>query len=306
MIEEKVIMPASDYKNLCDKVREKTGSTELIKSGDMRTLIDNIQTGKEEQKKTVSITENGTYEVLPDENKVLSKVEVNVEVEDNSVLMNSQGRIYVKNPVILDGVTEIGNYVFSNCEINTVSLPLTITKIGDYAFNTTDISNVNLSLYENLTSIGTGAFNNCKNFAGRVDLSNLTKLSTLGQTVFYRTAIESVKLNHKITVLSNQLFGECNNLTSVELPNTIKQIGWEPFYKSNNIEFVTLEEGFNANSLSLSNSTKYSVETIVSWGEALYDRTGLVPYTIVIGAANIAKLTDEQIAVFTNKNWTLA
>ena len=35
---------------------------------------------KEEQEKVVDITENGTTEVLPDENKVLSKVTVNVEV----------------------------------------------------------------------------------------------------------------------------------------------------------------------------------------------------------------------------------
>ena len=35
---------------------------------------------KEEQEKTADITENGTTEVLPDENKVLSKVTVNVDV----------------------------------------------------------------------------------------------------------------------------------------------------------------------------------------------------------------------------------
>jgi hypothetical protein len=35
---------------------------------------------REEQEKTVDITENGTTEVLPDENKVLGKVTVNVDV----------------------------------------------------------------------------------------------------------------------------------------------------------------------------------------------------------------------------------
>lgn len=39
-----------------------------------------VDNAKEEQEKTVDITENGTTEVLPDENKVLSKVTVNVDV----------------------------------------------------------------------------------------------------------------------------------------------------------------------------------------------------------------------------------
>lgn len=40
--------------------------------------------------------------------------------------------------------------------------------------------------------------------------------------------------------------------------------------------------------------------------KALFDRTGLEPYTLTIGSENIEKLSDEQIAIFTNKNWTLA
>ena len=39
------------------------------------------ETAKEEQEKTIDITENGTTEVTPDSGKVLSKVTVNVEVE---------------------------------------------------------------------------------------------------------------------------------------------------------------------------------------------------------------------------------
>lgn len=39
-----------------------------------------VDNAKEEQEKTINITENGTTEVLPDENKVLSKVTINVDV----------------------------------------------------------------------------------------------------------------------------------------------------------------------------------------------------------------------------------
>lgn len=45
----------------------------------------NVPERKEEQTKALSVTENGSYSVLPDENKVLSGVEVEVDVIDNRV-----------------------------------------------------------------------------------------------------------------------------------------------------------------------------------------------------------------------------
>ncbi len=54
-------------------LRNSTVGTHTIK-------LEEVDNAKEEQEKTVDITENGTTEVIPDENKVLSKVTVNVDV----------------------------------------------------------------------------------------------------------------------------------------------------------------------------------------------------------------------------------
>jgi hypothetical protein len=67
-------------------IREKNGTTDLISLGDMPQTILAIaggDTSKEEQEKTVDIIENGITEILPDENKTLSKVTVNVDVESS-------------------------------------------------------------------------------------------------------------------------------------------------------------------------------------------------------------------------------
>ena len=37
-----VIMPGADYQALCDKIREKTGKTDIIKSGDLVTEIEEV------------------------------------------------------------------------------------------------------------------------------------------------------------------------------------------------------------------------------------------------------------------------
>ena len=58
--------------------------------------------------------------------------------------------------------------------------------------------------------------------------------------------------------------------------------------------------------MSLSDSTNYSASTLVSVIANLYDLTGFTAQTLTIGTTNKEKLTMEQIAVATAKNWTVA
>lgn len=78
------------------------------------------------------------------------------------------------------------------------------------------------------------------------------------------------------------------------------------FYGCKNLKNITIENNFNANNLDLSASTKYIRGTMVSWLNALADRTNQTTYELTIGSTNLAKLTSEDIAIATNKNWTLA
>ena len=303
MSDEKVIMPASDYKNICDKVREKTGSTELIKSGDMSTLIDNIQTGKEEQEKTVDITENGTTEILPDESKVLSKVEVNVNVpSDGSLAIGLIQRDLTEidipnNCTVIASRSFYCNYTVKKINLNKVNT------IQDYAFFYSGL--VEIDIPDTVTTILSCAFYGCKSLTSVKIGAGLSKLPL--QCFRECNALREVTIPSNITYVEEQCFRYCSNLTTVYIPKSLTFIGANNIFgECYALEFITIEQGFNCQNLKLNSSTKYSVETIVSWAEALYDRTGLDPYTLIIGETNIAKLTDEQIAVFTNKNWTLA
>lgn len=55
---EYAVMPAADYKDACDAVREKTGGTAVIKSGQMGSLIRGISGGE-------GTPYDGSYEVVP-------------------------------------------------------------------------------------------------------------------------------------------------------------------------------------------------------------------------------------------------
>ena len=171
--------------------------------------------------------------------------------------------------------------IFSQCyNLEEVALPNSIRIINAFTFyKNYKLRSINIP--DNLIRIETGAFFQCNS------LTNIT----LPNTVQY---------------LRNQAFYSCRGLKTISIPNSIKEIGDNVFGLCSALENVTLESGFNANGLDLSASTLYSVNTLVTMLNALANRTGQVPYTLTLGSTNLAKLSNEQLAIATEKNWTLA
>ena len=121
----------------------------------------------------------------------------------------------------------------------------------------------------------------------------------------YLRKVEFINTSNIISI-GSYAFNNCNSLTSINLPDSLTGIGANVFNGCSSLENVTIENGFNCNNLNLSASTRYSVETMVSWFNALADRTGQTSFKLTIGTTNLNKLTAEQKAIATNKNWTLA
>lgn len=70
-----------------------------------------------------------------------------------------------------------------------------------------------------------------------------------------------------------------------------------------NLEFLTLT---NVKvSINISSSTKYSRETLLGIINNLVDLTGQTAQTLTMGSTNLAKLTDEDKQIATNKNWSI-
>lgn len=170
---------------------------------------------------------------------------------------------------------------FSQCyNLEEVTLPSTIKVINAYTF----YQNYNLktiNMPSSLTRIDVGAFFQCNS------LTNIT-------------------IPNGVQYLRNQAFYSCRGLKTISIPNSTKEFGDRAFALCPSLENVTLESGFNASGLDLSASTLYSVNTLVSMLNALADLTGQQAKTLTIGSTNLAKLSNEQIAIATQKNWTLA
>lgn len=171
--------------------------------------------------------------------------------------------------------------IFSQCyNLEEVTLPSTMKVINAYTF----YKNYNLkriNIPGSIVRIETGAFFQCNS------LTNIT----LPNTVQY---------------LRDQAFYDCRGLKTIGIPNSTKEFGNRCFGLCSALENVVLESGFNASGLDVSASSLFSVDTLVSMLNALADRTGLEAYTLTIGSTNLAKLSNEQLAIATEKNWTLA
>ena len=166
------------------------------------------------------------------------------------------------------------------------------------------LSKVSFINCKNITSIGQSAFRECSSLT-TVELPD--SLTSISNAAFYNcTSLTTVNLPDSLTSIGNTAFQGCSSLTTVNLPDSLTSISNTAFQGCSSLTDVTIKIGFNCNNLNLSASNRYTTETIVSWLEALADRTGQTAYKLTIGTTNLNKLTAEQKAIATNKNWTLA
>ena len=133
-----------------------------------------------------------------------------------------------------------------------------------------------------------------------------TNITKIGTSVFQGcTGLTSVIIPNNITTIENGAFQSCSNLATLYLPNSLTSIGTTAFAYCSALEQVTVQTGF-ACSLRLAATSLLTAETMINIFNAIADRTGLTALTLTLGSTNLAKLSDAQKAIATNKNWTLA
>ena len=108
----------------------------------------------------------------------------------------------IRNVVIKNGVTRIGNYAFKYCKnLTSITIPNSVINIGEnVCCYCTELKSVTIP--NSVTSIGKRAFFCC---------SKLT----------------SITIGNSVTSIEEATFYGCNNLTSITIPNSVKTIeGW--------------------------------------------------------------------------------
>ncbi len=183
----------------------------------------------------------------------------------------------IKTVVIGEGVTSIGNYAFNGCEnLISVVIPTGVTQIGDNAFN-------DCNKLANVYYTGTKAeWDALTKGSGNDYLTNATLHyhcgATAGDNVYWAlvgdtltisgsgamadyadassvpwnnsiTAIKTVGIENGVTHVGAYAFSGCENLTSVTIARSVKNIGNNVFYncgKLVNVYYAGTREEWNS------------------------------------------------------------
>ena len=108
----------------------------------------------------------------------------------------------------------------------------------------------------------------------------------------------------------NGMFSVCTALTTISLLNMSSMSGTScinMFYNCTALENVTFEGTIpvRGNMSVFSSCPNLTVDSLMSFINALTNMNSSVTYTITIGSTNLAKLTEEQIQIATDKRITL-
>lgn len=312
-----------------------SGEIELTKNGtyDVTDKASAKVNVPEKQLGTKTITTNGTYNASDDNLDGYSEVEVATSGVDINEYLSDR---------ITKGGTSSGGWLKTIIKLRS---PLTIegnsAEYMFYQYQLNELPQLDTSSVTNMSNM----FSGCKNLTTipQLDTSNVTRMNEMFYHCTNLTTIPQIDTS-KVTTMS-YVFGYCSNLTTIPqidtsmvtnmayMFNGCKSLTTIPQLNGEKLTVVTgafsdckLLENFNglinlgqaystsqsANysnyKLVLSSSTKLTKQSIINILNNLYDikTKGVKPQQLVLGNTNLAKLTAEEVAIATNKGWTVS
>ena len=329
------VLPDKNYDGL-SKVNVEAVTNEIdenIKSENIKKDVSilGVQGNVEELKGTkLEITTNGTY--TPEEPyNAYTEVSANVsaDVSDYFTETISSGdsttpgwfKTIKKFPIF--GVSGTSaSHMFYNCPLETITVPDTsnVTNMANMFNRALKLKSINVPQMSKVTNCYQ-MFNDCSNiqiinlgdtskvtnmssmFMSCKKLESITGLDTSSCTNFTRTfatckALTTLpKLNASSANKLSQMFISCNALTTLG--------GFENLGQA---YLTTSSANYDYYTLDLSSHTKLTHESLMNVINNLYDiaTKGCNAQKLILGSTNLAKLSDEEKVIATNKGWVLS
>lgn len=167
----------------------------------------------------------------------------------------------VKQIIICEGVTHIGDHAFANSPATRISLPESLTSIGTRAFAGAAITA--MTIPGSVTTIGVEVFWGCSELTsltirdgvtaiesafgkctGLTELVLPDSVTSIGTQAFYRcTGLRTVTLSKNLTSIGYMAFSGCTGLTDLVFPDSLKKIDQEAFRYCSGLNSISLGTG---------------------------------------------------------------
>jgi len=179
--------------------------------------------------------------------------QINEVVIENGV--TSIGAYAFSHCNVLESVTfaegsqleSIGECAFSNTALTSVEIPASVTSIGNYAFYTTRLTSVEIPA--SVTSIGVEAFLSCDKLES-VTFAEVSQLTSIGDRAFSNTALTSIEIPASVTSIGEDVFQDCSYLATVTVYAPSCSLGDNAFSNCNHLAniyvFSDLVDGYKA------------------------------------------------------------
>lgn len=146
-----------------------------------------------------------------------------------------RGNQYITSVTIPSSVKSIGAYAFSNCTaLKTVTLAEGIEKIDKGAFSGCTSLTAPYILPDSLTDLGYGIFNGCDKLTGcEYENGYYYGYKDNPYAILFRvkdTSVSSFTIHQNTKTIDENVFKDCNNITTFSIPEGIEKIGNFAFY----------------------------------------------------------------------------
>ena len=271
--------------DVANSIRTKTGTTDPINAQDFSDKILSIQTGGGEDrlKKLLDATKNCYH---------LFSGYQGTSVDD------------LIQPNDTENVTSMGS-MFYNCSSLESILQLdtsNVTNMYDMFYNCSKLTTIPQLNTSNVTNMGS-MFNGCTSLES-IPLLNTSNVTSMYSMFYNCSSLESIpQLDTSNVTNMSYMFNDCSSLESIPQLDTSNVTNMNNIFASCSSLKSILMTNIGV-SLDISASTKFEREDLLVILNNL--KTVTSTKTLKMGATNLAKLTDEDKLIATNKGWTLA